>query len=335
MIYNLKINDTVSNEDFDTLMENTENRFEYETISEAIAICISEQEINWKNFMKAVGLSELSTVMEGQEVIYEGKRLDDFLAGAKKFFEKALEKLGAITAKFVKAVKERIGPVTTFLKKHGDELSKSTKTIKMKGHEFNTEALKNVGGTYSLAGVQSVNANNAKDIINNKDTDYTKKAAQEDVCPKASKDKAFAIAVKDYLFGENKEMEFTVSDQVKILKDTPSLKDDAKKSYDKASKEIKTIISNIKKMKGNDSKDISDAAGILIGYWKSYSNALFIYHGNVMNALSVRNLQAFSVCRKAVKESKKESKSTAKEEKKATNEGFISTDAFLGAVEFF
>lgn len=341
MIYNLKkieapiVSEGTEEIDFDTLMENTENRFEFESIAEAAAIVVNEQEANWKRFMEAVGFAELSTVMEGQEVIYEAGRLSGFLTKAKEFFEGALKKLGEITKSFIDKVRERIGITALFLKKYEKELSGNSSSVKIKGYAFNNEALNKAGGVYKLTGVSTVSPTNAKDIIDKKDSDFTKKAAQKDICPDASDDKAFVVAARDYLFGEKKELEVKVSDELAILKKTKGLQDDAKKSYSSASKEIKSIISNLKKMKNDDgNKEVSDAVGILVSYWKSYSNSLIMYHGTLLNALSARNYQALAACKKAVKEAKKAEKPKKKEEK-ATTEGFINTEAFLGAVEFF
>ena len=85
MIYNSTIT-SVNESDIMELLENAEDRFENYTIAEASAIVVAEQEANWTRFMKGVGFSELASVMEGEEVIYEGARLQSFLNKAKGYF---------------------------------------------------------------------------------------------------------------------------------------------------------------------------------------------------------------------------------------------------------
>lgn len=142
MIYESAING-VSESEAMSLLENAENRFEYETIAEATAIVVAEQEANWTRFMTGVGLGELHTVMEGQEVIYEGAKLQKFLDKAKAFFKMALSKLAEITKSFIAAVDKFILSNDKFIKKYEKQIkeAKFPSDFSFKGYNFNDSAL--------------------------------------------------------------------------------------------------------------------------------------------------------------------------------------------------
>ena len=116
MIYNSTITN-VNESDIMSLLENAEDRFEYYTMAEATAITVAEQEENWTRFMKGIGLSELSTVMEGQEVVYEGARLKGFIEKAKAFFKMALNKLAELTKRFMAKIDQIFKTNDSFVKK--------------------------------------------------------------------------------------------------------------------------------------------------------------------------------------------------------------------------
>ena len=99
MIYDSKVSvkPVEENSELMELLENTENRFEFNTMMEATAIVLAEQETNWTRFMEGVGLSELASVMEGEEIVYEGARLAVLADKAKQIFEAAIKKLAQLT----------------------------------------------------------------------------------------------------------------------------------------------------------------------------------------------------------------------------------------------
>lgn len=350
MIYNSTVR-SVNESEFDTLLENAENRFEYETMAEASAIILGEQEANWTRFMQGVGLSELSSVMEGVEVIYEGARLQSFIKKAKAFFQMAINKLAEITKAFVAKVMQFVAPNTTFLKKYESELNKAG-SVKFKGYQFSKTL--NTTPVYRNKTITSVSPENTARFIETKDL-YSREEAEKEFGVDAG-DSSFAERVEKKLFGgEKAEHDFKVSEQIDILKNTKKLKDDAKKSYTAAAKSIKEIIKKLEKAEkeaankaAKDKTDVSEANkndqayNILISYWKAYASCATTYHSAYMRALGARNRQAKAICTKALTSAMKakghadrnKMRKGAGMDEKNYNEGYVNTDAFLGAVEF-
>lgn len=343
MIYNSTI--TAMNEsDLLSLLENAEDRFENYTIAEASAIIVGEQEANWTRFMKGIGMNELATVMEGQEVIYEGARLKSFIAKAKAFFQMALNKLAEITKSFITKVDQFFKSNDAFVKKYEKEL----KALKVPANfEFKGYTFKNMGTpeykTPAEVTISTTNASSYTDL--NKDK-YTKEHAEELLAPGASGE-SFGDKLTNYFYGSKEKEKLSsinVSEQVDILKKTKDLKKSAKESYTKAAKEIKSFIKKLQKAENealktpeegqslSQGQKIDQAYSILISYWKAYANGAQQKHATYMRALGSRNRQAKAICTKLLLANGKK----AKEEPdvKAENEGFVNTEDFLGAVEF-
>lgn len=329
MIFDVTKDNTINENTIESILEGVEDRFEYETMSEATAIVVAEQEANWGRFMEGVGMSELATIMEGQEVIYEGARLNKFLETARGFFEHAIKKLGEITKSFINKVKSLGMDNSAFLKKHKTELlNASAGDMKFNGYKF--ENLKEA--SYDIKNIKVTEAN-AKSRLSNKE-EFSKEAAQKDVCKVEGN---FAAGVHKHLFGEKSEFAVNISAQVKILEDTNGMRAAAQKAYGDAKKEIKGIINSLKTEKGEATKEMQDAISMVISYYKSVSNAILVYHGVYLSALGARNSQAKHICAKVLRSSAKKVEDKKPEDTKkltAKTEGFVDAGAFLGAVEF-
>ena len=357
MIYNSTIN-SVNESEAMSLLENAEDRFEYETIAEATAIVVAEQEANWTRFMKGVGFSELSTIMEGEEVIYEGARLEAFFDKAKAYFKMALNKLAEITKRFIANVEKFVRSNDAFIKKYETQIrnAKFPSDFSFKGYKFNDEVL-DKAPVYDL-------------VIREKDADFTKidsrvegilsrkesfsREKAEDYLCKGEGD-TFAEKVFINFHGGSEKVDITpdskfMDQQIKIVKNTKGIKESAKKSYTAAHKEVSLIIKRLddarkKIIKDKDSglesaSKKESAVSLVLGFWKAYSTALNTYHGKYMSALGERNRQAKAICTKAVSyglkdKGKADRNSMRKSAGMDIKEGFVNTDAFLGAVEFF
>lgn len=352
MIYNSAING-VNESSAMELLENADNRFEYETIAEATAIIVAEQEANWTRFMTGVGLSELSTISEGEEVIYEGARLQGFIAKAKAYFKMALNKLAEITKRFIANVDKFIKGNDAFIKKYESQIkaAKFPSDFSFKGYNFNDSELDSTP-EYNGNRISSVDfVKDTADRILDRDKDmYSKEAAEAAVC-KGEGD-SFGEVVFIHLHGGKEKVEITspnMNKQIEIVKNTKKLKDSAKKSYTKAHKAISEIIKKLEKAERDITKSKDDlesasktesALSTVLGYWRAYSSAVSTYHGKYMSALGERNRQAKALCTKAVTyglKSKGKADRNAMRSKAGmpVKEGFVNTDAFLGAVEFF
>ena len=347
MIYNSTIT-SVNESDIMSLLESTEDRFECYTIAEATAMIVGEQEENWTRFMKGIGLSELATVMEGQEVVYEGARLQSFISKAKGYFQMALNKLAEITKSFIAKIEQFFKSNDDFLKKYESTLRKNgvPADFEFEGYTFShLDSIPKYGPVGK--GFTTINQNTLEMVIENKEK-YSKAGAESAVFG-SDKPEGDSLSAKlnNYFYGKEKKHKLTVSvdAEIKVLKETKGLKKEAKDSYTKAAKEIKSIISTLDKAEkefkktNNESLEKANrtdsAFNMLLTYWKAYSSAASQMHGAYMGALGARNRQAKAICTKLLTTAgKAKGKEERKEIKAKMESGFVSTDAFLGAVEF-
>lgn len=347
MIYDSNIT-TVNESEFMTLLENAEDRFEHYTIAEATAIIVGENETNWTNFMKAVGISELATIMEGQEVIYEGARLEGFIKKAKGWFQIALNKLAEITKSFITRINQFLTSNDAFLKKYEKELRGMSvpSDFEFKGYEFDHMKVP----TYDNGAKKEVklDGSNLGSILANRDSDYSKESAENAVFNGTPSGNSMSEKLRNYFY-KNKEKEdisgkINIGHQIDILKNTKTLRKEAKDSYTKAAKEIKDIIKSLDKAEKEFRRDnkeeakqaarIDTAFNVLLSYWKAYASAASQMHGAYLGALGSRNSQAKAICTKLLVASNKSKGKEKRKDIKAKMEGFVNTDAFLGAVEF-
>lgn len=343
MIYNTTIT-AVNESDILSLLEEAEDRFEDYTIAEATSMIVAEQEENWARFMKGIGLSELSTVMEGNEVIYEGARLQGFIEKAKQFFQTVLNKLAEITKSFIAKLDGVIKSNDAFLKKYRKELTSMTipPDFEFKGYVF-----KNLDSTpdYGKLEKQIVTSSNYTSYTGANKDKYSKDAAEEKLVGKIEGD-TFTEKLNKYFYEKNEKekLSINVDNQITIIEKSKEYKSKAKESYTKAAGNIKSIISDLNKAKSNALKDLSDnltqnhgidqAYSILISYWKAYASSASQFHGAYMAALGKRNSQAKAICTKLLTAGNKAKGKADREKLKAKTEGFIDTGDFLGAVEF-
>lgn len=337
MIYNSTIT-AVSESDILSLLENAEDRFENYTMAEAAAITIAEQEANWTRFMKGIGLSELSSIMEGEEIIYEGAKLKSFISKAKAFFQMAINKLAELTKRFIAKVDQLVRNNDVFVKKYEKELRNMSvpSDFEFKGY------------TFKHMETPEYQTPKKEPIEKVETAGLTKDTAEILLTPGANGD-TFADRLTNYFYG-SKEKEklanINIGEQIDILKGTKDLKKKAKDSYTKAAKEIKTFIKELEKAEREALKkpdegqslekgmNIDRAYSILISYWKAYANGAHQKHSTYMRALGVRNRQAKAICTKLLTGSIKQKGKADRKEIKAKTEGFINTEDFLGAVEF-
>lgn len=348
MIYNSTIT-SVNESDIMSLLENVEDRFENYTIAEATAITLGEQEQNWTRFMKGVGLSELATIIEGQEVIYEGARLKGLIAKAKEWFKVALNKLAEITKSFIAKFDQIFKSNDAFVKKYEATLTKNgiPSDFKFKGYEFkNMEKPE-----YKEPGESpNITASNANAFVEANKDKYTKEHAEELLVGKVTGDN-FSEKLHNYFYGSKEKQDLNninIGDQIKILKKTKDIKKEAQTSYKETASRIKKFISALEKAEKEalkkpeegqsigEGQRIDAAYNLLISYWKAYSSCAHQKHGAYLRALGARNSQAKAICTKLLTGSyaSKGKADRAKIRGKEVTEGFVNTDAFLGAVEF-
>lgn len=350
MIYNSTIT-SVNESDIMELLESTDNRFENYTMAEATAIVVGEQEANWTRFMQGVGLSELNSVMEGEEIVYEGARFDGFIRKAKGFFEMALSKLAEITKRFVAKLSQFLRTNDSFLKQYRSKLvNLKPEDVEFDGYKFQHMDVPEYASTKGEPSIP-LSLESAKSVLADKESKYTEEKAEELLLPGAGGD-TFGEKLTEYFFGSKTKETIQVTnavikEQVEIISKTKEERKKATESYKKAAKEIKTFIkklndadkkaANKKPAEGEtsaDSNDIASAYNTLITFWKYYSNHALAKHGTYLRALGSRNRQAKAICVKALNSTTKEKGKADRERIKARTEGFVNAEAFLGAVEF-
>lgn len=326
-----------------SLLESVEDRFEDNTLTEAVAIIVGEQEANWTKFMKHVGLSELNTISEGQEVVYEGARLDAFLQNAKKYFEIAKQKLAEFTKSFINKAEEVIRGNSAFLKKYENELKSMTvpSNFEFKGYDFKNMEVPTYSNNDRVRDVKFGELDNTAWINSNKDK-YSKEAANKAIFKgEVPSGDNLNQMLTNYFYGEKekKSLNIDIEKQLGILRETSNMRKTAKTSYANAVKEINGIIAGLKnaekefkktKMEKAKAGNIDSAFNLVLGFWKAYSNAIHQMHGSYLSALAKRNSQAKAICTKLISANKK----SEKKEEKEVSEGFVNTEDFLGAIEF-
>lgn len=323
--------------------EQVENRFEYDTIAEATATVISEQEENWNRFMKAVGISELATVMEGEEVVYEGARLDALKNTFVKWFKSVKEKLAQLTKAFMAKVDQFVAKIDAGILKKLKAI-KVPAGFKYKGYTFKN--LDELTPKYEFANIPA----DAKKIIEDREK-YTKEQAVKDLVGVASTE-GLQKALRVKFYGSENMVDLTnisLEEQYKYIASAGAMKSAAKKSYAEVSKKLDKIIKNTESVAKSAKDDNSLALNIIGTYYKAFANASTTVHSAYMQAIGARSRQALSICMAAAREAskvekaeKKAHKDAAKNAKKnpdsikqlANNEGYVDTGAFLGAVEF-
>ena len=345
MIYNSTI--TAMNEsDILSLLENAEDRFENYTIAEATAIIVREQEINWNRLMTGIGMSELATVMEGQEVIYEGARLEGFLKKVKAFFQAALNKLAELTKRFIAKIDQIFKANDSFVKKYKKDLVNITipSDFEFKGYTFKHMETPQYEMPTGIS--TTLKPSDVKDIVEHKDR-YSKETVLDSLTPGTSGD-SLNDRLIEYFYGSNEKQNLgniKTTEQLNILSTTKDMKKKAKDSYTKAAKEIRSFIKELERAEKTSQEEynkydrlqdgmrIDQAYNLVIGFWKIYANGASQKHGTYMRALGARTAQAKAICTKLLS-TKYKSDNKKKEESKAKNEGFVNTEDFLGAVEF-
>ena len=212
-----------------------------------------------------------------------------------------------------------INDAKAFLKAFEGKL-KGAKLESFKGYEFHNIKTPNFGaGMYSGG---------------DKETIYKTLLKGSDVG-----EGSFAERLTKYFYGTKEKSELknvNIDEQISILKGTSELKKLANASYNDAAGKVKGFIKNIKK------SDDKDSNGDRLTYYKAYSSAITQMHGTYLSVLGKRHNQAMAMCNRALVGAMKKSKAEGKKEEPAEvkqlaaaqNEGFVNTEAFLGAIEF-
>lgn len=327
--------------ELDAFFEQVEDRFEHESIAEACTTIIAEQEINWNRLMTAIGMDELSSVMEGTEIIYEGGRLESLKATLEKWFNSAKEKLAELTKAFMNQVDKFMNKIDkATIKKFKDVKVPSDFTYS--GYEFrNLEKTPEYKYTTILM-------NNPTQIVNDREK-YNKNVVTKELLGVETSD--IGVTLKARYYGSKEKVQLkniNIEEQLKYITNGGKLKSEAKQSYKAAARQLDKIIKDLKSFgkSADEGTDLARAINIAASYYKTFSNLATQVHRAYMQAIGARSRQALDICVKAYvanKRAENRTKKAVKDAKKnpgnvkqltTSNEGYVDTSAFLGAVEF-
>lgn len=112
----------------DSLMESTEIEAVYEESSiDAAARVVAETTANWNAIVEACAIDELNYLEEnGVEMVYEGAKLDGFIAKAKEFFLSIWKKIQEIFKKVMVQFNSWFQTDKAFLKKYEKDLNRAS-----------------------------------------------------------------------------------------------------------------------------------------------------------------------------------------------------------------
>lgn len=359
----------VNEAELDEILENAPDRFKYETMSEATARVIGEQEVNWGRLMVGIGFGELAAMQEhGLEFVNESGRIQAFIDKFVAYIKMAINKLAEITKSFIAKLSQYVLTTDAFIKKYEKDIKRASATM-LKDLEFNGyktfSNLLDKAYEYQTSKEGYTDATDAAGLINaaNKDIvsgtgELSETAAKKQFVASYNEDDDFSEKVTELLFGDTEKELFeidkaVVSDAIKVLKESKKLKDKAKTAYKKAASKLNSII---KKMESKADKaekateyegqspenkaKIEEGCRNIASYYRHYASAATTFHGIYMRALSARSKQAKAICTKVVQTVIKHDGQTKRNQYRQgagmetkVYESYDST-AFLGAVEF-
>ena len=326
----------------------------YDLTLEGALMHVYENECNYNELMKAVGISELRYYNDtGKELfVEEANAFEKFINSVKKFFTKIIEGIKSIFNKFMSFIRSKLSDDKAFLKKYEDTLNKKTeadlKDVKFKGYKFpKLEDWKPQESVVNLAELGRdgqytyVDNDGAAKIPNNdNEKDDALDVQRFNIAGTAiagNKGKLtkseFANVLKENLIGKDKE-EFNIT--VDIIKDSINHIKTAKTDIAKAkasqtyicgiiSQYIKTLDSAKKLVKAENDKTTKSAnlkrLNKEIAKMKSASNDYTMAYGKIIDALKTRNSQSKAICVKAISAKAKENNSSTSS---STEEAVIS-----------
>jgi len=240
------------------------------------SMLVYENELNYANMMKAVGINELNYLIEnGTEMIYEGGNLKSFFAKVKAFFVKIYEKVKGLFKKFIATMDKFVLSNKDFVKKYREALTKvNTTDFEYKGYEYTINAF-SVATSYAIMKDQDkhskfpVNtATDVKVLTAEKDRLTENKEDIQDLlrgaCFKGAKNNNNKVDATDFdkelkAMFRNGEESPEIIDKVEVtalLKTIDSYKD-VKKAAEKDLSDTKKIIDAIIKDLTKQEKDLS------------------------------------------------------------------------------
>lgn len=334
--------------------------FAFEPGIEGALAIVAESEENYNKIMKAIGISELNYFeATGVEMVYEAGKIEAFFGKVKEFFEKLIKKVKAMYQRFVQWLESYTKNGEDFVKKYESTLkNKDLSSFEYEGFKFTnldgiekivfTSAGKHMKQTAdTLKGIQDIkdfkDENGAFTKMYDGFVSYYSDPEIEDklrgeivgepVAAGEFTEKLFAY----FRNGETSRKGAETLKGADVIESLSHIKT-AKKDIEAAKKAMKTIQGEIEKVlstlkttesKLKDKANTEDGGKVVaiaskaIYAYKTMMNLNVTVKGAYISALKQRNMQARSMCFKAL----------GHKEEKAANEGFTHfTEGFLDNV---
>lgn len=276
---------------------------------------VYENECNFNSLMKAVGLSELKYYNEtGKDLfVNEAGAFSNFIAKAKAFFKKVIEKIKSIFRKFFSVINSYVMSDKDFVKKYEKELyKKNLKDFEFKGYKFN--------GLSSMANISGLGKDTFNDSATSdeNETDIIDKFRATLIGESGDLSAAeFTTELKNKIYGEDKEdiKIDSIRTYINIILNTKNDIKDAEKLEKDIIKQIESFIRELEKSEkaaitsatksdsnGDAEKSGAEARqiGKKISLFKGASNVYTVYFGAVCKGFKDRNRQAKAICVKAL-----------------------------------
>ena len=207
-------------------------------LCEAGLMYVYENECNYTNLMKSVGIAELKYYNEtGKELfLNESGAFSNFIDKVVEFFKKVVEKIRSIFKKFFETIKTHQVKNQLFLKKYEKKLADKDSVDEFEGYDFNLKSfatyINNFSQSYESKNknikkdVEALNdAITSQDILSYPDLDSEKKNLVGKIIGKNGLSiEEFTKTIKEEVYGEKKKLiGIKVESCVKIIKTAPEV----------------------------------------------------------------------------------------------------------------
>ena len=292
---------------------------------------VYENEINYNALMKSVGISELKYYSEtGKDLfVNEAGAFSGFIAKAKEFFKKVIEKIKSIFKTFMAKINSFIISDKEFVKKYEKDIRRKDITdMEFTGYEKFKDGFSNPLDkiTYDTADyiAEKINEANNNDYIDTDSNKYTSDELQNNIESDRAKiinqsgkltESEFRDELKDMLYGDKETFDVTTSHitaALDVISNSKKMITDVEKEQKKVTTAIDKFIKALEKSEKNyatrDSngklpEHMDKVTGNIndnIAIAKAYSNDITIAFGMLSGAAKDANRQAKALCVKVL-----------------------------------
>ena len=264
---------------------------------------------NFHNLVMNITNEEVQYMLEngGQEVVYEGTRLDTLLDKVRTLIDKAWEKIKAIFEKALAAINSWVSTDKRFVTKFADKIKKSSNEARTIRDSYEVDPAQVSKLSASTYGTYAKDLSEQVSLKNN----GAEKIKKEELCEKVIGFETVQEAIKDQeerckLHEKKAKFTLNIDEIITELKDGKDNKKAIKIGYDNAKKaiaQIKKIVEQKRSAARKDNKSVDNynvmISGInlvlsaMSGIQRVHIRACNVYHSNCRKAAAraVRGIQ--------------------------------------------